>query len=260
MKSINLNELALNAKKTKMMVFHYKQKCIQNLIPKLKINNVFIEQVEEFNFLGVTIDEHITWKQHSQKVASKIACTIGTMKRLKYFLPTTILKTLYNSLILPHLQYGILLWGKQSKRVPKLQKWALRTIENSKYNAHTDPILKRLKLLKVNDLYNLSAIKFYHKYANNKLPKFFDNFFSSNQTTHDHNTRHKNTRRDSPSTISASQSPRYAITKVIDGSLLIQLVFLPILFKALLGTIKRPIFDSYPLQCSIQSCYICNRD
>ena len=55
-----LNELSLNAKKTKFMIFHYKQKSIENLVPKLMINNVSIERVKVFNFLGVSIDENIT--------------------------------------------------------------------------------------------------------------------------------------------------------------------------------------------------------
>ena len=93
-----LNKLSLNAKKTKFMIFHYKQKCIKDIIPKLVINKVAIEQVDEFNFLGITIDKHMTFKSHANKISAKIACTIGTMKRLKHFLPLSILKTLYNSL------------------------------------------------------------------------------------------------------------------------------------------------------------------
>ena len=62
-----LNKLSLNAKKTKFMIFHYKQKSIENIAPKLMINNVVIERVKVFNFLGVTIDENVTWKPHASK-------------------------------------------------------------------------------------------------------------------------------------------------------------------------------------------------
>ena len=99
------------------------------------------------------------------------------MKRLKKFLPQNIMKMLYSSLVLPHLTYGIILWGKKIKRIVKLQKWALRTIVNAKYNAHTAPILSKHKLLRVDDIYKLTAIKIFHKYKNNKLPPFFDNIF-----------------------------------------------------------------------------------
>ena len=77
---------------------------------------------------------------------------------------------LYNSLILPHLQYAILCWGFKNSRLFKLQKRAIRIITCSKYNAHTDPLFKKMNLLKISDLYNISLLKFFHKLRNNKLP------------------------------------------------------------------------------------------
>ena len=62
-----LNKLSLNAKKTKMMIFHYHQKRITNLDLRLYINKTRIKQVKEFNFLGIVFDECISWKDHIQK-------------------------------------------------------------------------------------------------------------------------------------------------------------------------------------------------
>ena len=95
----------------------------------------------------------MTWSAHINKVACKISRTIYTLTRLKKFLPLSILKMLYNSLILPHLSYGILTWGSKPGRLIKLQKWAIRTINNSKYNSHTEPLLKKNNLLKITDIY-----------------------------------------------------------------------------------------------------------
>ena len=254
-----LNELSLNAKKTKFMIFHYKQKSIENIVPKLMINNVVIERVQVFNFLGVSIDENITWKPHAQKVAAKIACTIGTIKRLKHFLPASIMKTLYNSLILPHITYGIILWGKELKRINKLQKWAIRTIDVAKYNAHTEPIFKRLKLLKAQDIYKITAIKIFHKYKNDKLPKYFNGIFEYIPPTHNHNTRNRNNRRDVPSTISASHSPRFTIPRIIDT---LDEGFKNSFSLNSLDSIARSAkfntLESYNDSCNIPNCYICN--
>ena len=85
-----LNKLSLNVKKTKMMLFHYKQRSISKMIPKLEINGIPIERVKEFNFLGINLDENMTWKSHVKKIACKIACTVGTMKRIKKFMPQTV--------------------------------------------------------------------------------------------------------------------------------------------------------------------------
>ena len=109
-----LNKLSLNAKKTKMMIFHHRQRNISEIKLNLSINDTPIEQVNEFNFLGLMFDECMTWKSHTQKICSKIAVVNGTLNRLKRFISCDILKTIYNALIQPHLNYGILLWGKKN--------------------------------------------------------------------------------------------------------------------------------------------------
>ena len=87
------------------------------------------------------------------------------MNRLKRYLPQNILPTIYNSLILPHINYSILVWGFKSSRIYKLQKRAVRMISCSKYNAHTEPLFKSLNLLKVEDIFKIKTLKFYHKYS-----------------------------------------------------------------------------------------------
>ena len=90
------------------MKFHYKQRKIDSLIHNLKINSEPIQRVTEFNFLGLTIDEQLSWSPHIQKISNKISRTLGIMNRLKIFLPENILRLIYNSLILPYCQYSIL--------------------------------------------------------------------------------------------------------------------------------------------------------
>ena len=105
---LEINKLSLNVKKTKFIIFHHKQRNIENLIPQLNLNEQIIERVTDFNFLGLTIDQHLTWNGPVQKISNKISRSLGIMCKLKRFLPQNILRILYNSLILPHLQYRIL--------------------------------------------------------------------------------------------------------------------------------------------------------
>ncbi len=44
-----------------------------------------------------------------------------------------------------------------------------------KYNGHTEPIFKKLKLIKIEDILKLNEIKFYYKLENKKLPAYFFN-------------------------------------------------------------------------------------
>ena len=81
---------------------------------------------------------------------------------------------IYKSLFIPHLNYGFLLWGHNFDTVSKLQEKVVRTIANSAYIAHSEPILKGLSLLKVQDLHELKFLNFFYKLYTNDLPRHFD--------------------------------------------------------------------------------------
>ena len=135
---LKLNKLSLNVSKTKFMIFHTPTKKVST--PKLMIDDSVIERVTEFNFLGINVHENLNWSCHTTKIANKISRTIGILNKLKRYLPLNIKIMIYNALIASHLNYGILIWGYQPGRLIKLQKRAIRTINVSKYNAHTEPL------------------------------------------------------------------------------------------------------------------------
>ena len=130
------------------MVFNMPQKKV--VIPRLKLADTEIESVDQFNFLGITLDKHFNWNALTNKLFGKISRNTGILKK-KLFLPSRILKIIYSSLILCQLNYGILAWGQNYKRMFKLQKRVMRIITCSKYNAHSEPLFKELKLLKLED-------------------------------------------------------------------------------------------------------------
>ncbi len=243
------------------MIFHTNKQKFQSLT--LKIDNVVIERVAEFNFLGLILDEHLPSKCHINKIKNKISQCIGILNRLKSFLPiqTKVLK--YNSLVLSHLNFGILIWGYNCEKVSKLQKKVIRILSVSKYNAHTEPLFKNLKLLKISDILKLQELKFYNKFKNNKLPYYLQLLpFSPNTETHDHATciqynihqpivKHtyaKNCLRlDIPKIV--NNTPKSILDKMHTHSL-----------QGFSGYMKEYILKSYQVNCSIVDCYICSRN
>ena len=59
----------------------------------------------------------------------------------------------------------------------------------NKYNAHTEPLFKQLKIMKVEDSCELQCLKFYYKFKTNTLPAFFDNILTRNSDIHPYGTR-----------------------------------------------------------------------
>ena len=92
---LNVNILSLNVSKTKYMIFHRRQRKIDEFIPDIRINDSPIERVTDFNFLGLQINQHLNWNAHIQKCSNKIYRTLGVMNRLIRYLPTKILRILY---------------------------------------------------------------------------------------------------------------------------------------------------------------------
>ena len=79
-----VNKLSLNARKTKSMIFHTRGSKL-DFIPKIYINNTEIERVVGFNFLGLNMNENLSWKSHVDKIANKISKYSGILCRLKHF-------------------------------------------------------------------------------------------------------------------------------------------------------------------------------
>ena len=76
-----------------------------------------------------------------------------------------------------------------------IAKKAVRAITNSKFNAHTEPLLKLLNLLNIKDTYILSILTFYYKYIHNILPPYFQTYeIKLTSEMHNYNTRSKNSK------------------------------------------------------------------
>lgn len=133
----NVNKLSLNLEKTKFMVFAKRSKDIVSL----SINGVNIEKVSEFKFLGVTLDENLTWKPHVSYVKKKVSKNIFILNKVKYVLDCKTMRMLYCSLIQPYLSYCAEVWGNtyMSNIMPLLllQKRAIRIIHKVTFGEHT---------------------------------------------------------------------------------------------------------------------------
>ena len=184
------NKLSLNANKTKYIVIRPKhRRCdldnMNVLINDIPLNRIGQNCVDtSVKFLGICIDEHLTWKNHIQQVNCKISKAMFAIKQVTNLLPGSLLRKLYFALVHPHLNYGILSWGNAGQLLRKtitLQKRAIRSINKATYNSHTDPLFRSSQILKVPDLYLYQSTLFMFDYVNKNLPSSFNNVFPYNR-------------------------------------------------------------------------------
>ena len=158
------NKLSLNINKTKFILFTNKKKVNNNLI-NIKIDSEEIKRVSVTKFLGMIIDEHLTWKPQIKHLSSKISRNIGSINKIKYYLPKHALKTLYYSMIYPYLLYGNIVWASTYKtninRLQILQKKAIRIITNSDYLSHTSDLFEKEKILTIKGQINPKSKKIF---------------------------------------------------------------------------------------------------
>ena len=107
------NRLTLNVNKTKYMLFSKRKHNLPGEI-NLRINNNDIQSVTEFNFLGLYLNSKLNWDTHINVIGKKISRAVGIIKKLQLIFPQKILISLYNTLILPHINYCLLSWGSSN--------------------------------------------------------------------------------------------------------------------------------------------------
>ena len=195
-----VNRLSLNIDKTNFVLFHPFNKPLNKRIT-LKIYKKAISEKDYVKYLGIVIDSTLCWRNHINIVTTKISKTIGLLYKLRYFVDTKIIKTLYYSLVYPHLIYGIEVWGSANdthlNKLLILQKKIVRLIcYSDKRNADfsfppCDPLFFKLELHKIYDIFKISVSKFIFKCLNNLAPVNFHSWYHLTSVLNKYNTRSK---------------------------------------------------------------------
>jgi len=192
------NKMTLNATKTNYMAFGNKFYNIDNNVmnQSIMINDCEIKRVNSVKFLGIIVDEKLSWKNHIEMLAARLSRNIGILYKVSTKLPNEVLMLLYNTLISSHICYCCIAWGGAAKTplssIMKLQKKGIRIITRSKYNAHTSPLFLKLKKLNVFDIHKLQIAKFMYLLVNstqNITMQRFYTHFNFQKAPNFHNTR-----------------------------------------------------------------------
>ena len=91
-------------------------------------------------------------------------------------MPKNILLTIYNTLSLPHINYGLLVWGNKSGKIMQLQKNAIPAVSRAGYVSHTEPLFKFYDILKRNDIHKYKLLTLYYNIQKSNVPVYLSKF------------------------------------------------------------------------------------
>ena len=187
------NKISINADKTKYMLFSYNKNVN---FSDISVGNNTINATSVTKFLGIHLDKKLHFVNHITEMSMKVAKSIGLLHKLNRFLPETILKMLYTSLIHPYLSYGIEPWHgtfqNNTSKIFVLQKKAIGAINNLAYNEHTNAYFKCNKILKFSDEYKLQISNYIFQVLHSNIDEEIKLSLLINNKIHSHNTRTNN--------------------------------------------------------------------
>ena len=191
---MNTNKLSLNASKTKSMTFGSSH-MIKSITPLyLKLDNITLENVSVFKYLGIWFDPCLKWNVHIDKIAAKISQKLGILKRLSWCVDQFARNILYNSLILPHIDYCSPVWttaaDKLVNRIQVLQNRAARLVLGRKLrDSHVTDMFAELKWLQVRQRGSYFRNTLMYKCVNGLAPDYLTKNTVLQKNAHSHRTR-----------------------------------------------------------------------
>ena len=181
------NRLTLNTEKSTYLILSNRLKSVYNIT--VRIENKILKESSEAKYLGITIDNKLSFIPHIKNIKKKLSSTCWALSRIKNYLDSKTLKNIYYALIHPHISYCIKSWGA-SPHIQDLfiyQKRAVRIIDDKSYYASSSPIFLKLYILKIEDIYNLQLGLMMFKINNNS---WFGNLnYAKIKFVHNYNTR-----------------------------------------------------------------------
>ena len=159
---LKVNKLSLNIKKSNFVIFRPRQKNIP-FIPRIRIFDPVtntcanLEMKDYVKYLGLMIDSNLSWKYHIEAICHKISKSVGIIAKIRHYVPRRVLLSIYNSLIVPYITYGVCAWGNCAltfqRKIVNLQKRALRLIYFSKSREHAVPFFLKSNCLPLPSLF-----------------------------------------------------------------------------------------------------------
>ena len=164
---------------------------------ELKMGNHIISRTKSYRYLGLVLDDKLSWNEHIDEVCSKLSKVAGIIFKTRNLLSKQAMMLLYHGLAGSKLRYGLICWAtaKQSllDKVNASHDKIITYMSFSKRRSNMWPLYCQLKVLPLKILIDIEYGKIMYKFRNKMLPEAFNNYF--HKPTHHFKTRFATSRK-----------------------------------------------------------------
>jgi hypothetical protein len=170
---LSANRLSLNVGKSKLLYFTNNSRSVLENI-EIKINNQVLVEVSEAKYLGVYIDNKLSWSTHINNIKLRLSKGIGILAKIRHYVPSAVLRSMYFTFINSHTEYNLLNWGtaptSSVDKISSKMRKAIRIINFKQHDEPHIPLFKKLSILPLEQAVQLKRANFMWKLEHGLIP------------------------------------------------------------------------------------------
>jgi len=160
---------------------------------RIQLHGKEIDRVSSFSYLGVTLDENLSWNEHVELICNKVSKRLGLLSRIRPYLTLKAAKCVYNCLVQPIFGYTDTVWGGLSigcsNSLQRLQNRAAHIIQRT---ATTEESFRMLGWVDLETQRKAHKCILVFTCLNELVPPYLSDYFIRNRTFHTYKTRQRN--------------------------------------------------------------------
>ena len=160
-------------------------------VPAIKLNGIRLQRKTKVKYLGIMLDEHVTWQHQINAVVSQLKRANNLIAISRHHVPPHVLQQIYYAQFHSNLTYCCQVWGQNlnmSSQIAVLQKKSVRLMTWSPKNTHSSPLYKCLSIINITDQVKLLNIIFAYHVIHHLCPRPLRSL-QLVEYTHSHPTR-----------------------------------------------------------------------
>ena len=187
------NKLKLSLGKSNFVLYHGIKKNPRRDISEIRIGNDAIPRSTCTKYIGLTIDEKLTWENHINEVCNSLLKYFGIFYNIRNSIPLAMARTIYYACIYSRIKYAIEIYGTASEtrfgRLQILQNKLMKLLTRKDRMFSTNTLHSQLKILKVKHIHETSVLHFVHNCIKGDPIDPFKRYFTYRHEAHNYELR-----------------------------------------------------------------------